>query len=87
MYFFDPNKRECTRPESTDLHACGTIIPEDAYQDIYRFIEKDLPNQKRYNEARKKLYQYTFGEDRDFEDLRKEITEKMLLQGISRNNT
>jgi hypothetical protein len=83
MFFFEASKRENKRTDSTHLHTCGTLIPENAYGDIYGFIEKELPHQKRFHEARKKLYKYTFGEDRDFAELRKEITEKMLLSAPS----
>jgi len=80
MFFFDPRERERSREEATNLHSCGTLIPESSYQDIYGFLEKDLLKQDRYKESREKLYHYTFGEEIDFDTLRREITEKMLAR-------
>ena len=82
MFFFDPSQRERSREEATELHACGTVIPENAYQNIYSFLEKDLELQDQYKETRKKLYHYTFGEDRDLDELREEIIKKMHVPQI-----
>ncbi|NGX50987.1 MAG: putative CDP-glycerol:glycerophosphate glycerophosphotransferase [Chlamydiae bacterium] len=83
MFFFDPSERERSREESDSLHSCGVVIPESAYQDIYGFLESHLAQQDRYKPAREKLYHYTFGEDRDFEELQREITDKIRVRAPS----
>ena len=78
MFFFDPEKREKTRAEANSLHNCGTVIPKSAYHRIYDFIDENLHSQSSLKEARSKLYRYTFGDNRNFEELRKEVTDKLL---------
>lgn len=80
MFFFDPGERDKTRAEGADLHSCGTVIPESQYHDIYSFIEENLQAQDQYQTARSKLYEYAFGKERPFDELRQELTDKMLLR-------
>ena len=74
MFFFDAEKRtDKEREASNFLHSCGIQIPESAYNNIYSFIKQNLDQQEEIKEKRSKLYRYTFGEDRDFDEIRKEL--------------
>jgi len=76
MFFFDASKRMRIREEATHLHSCGMLIPEISYQNIYRFIDKNLHLQNQYIEKRKKLYHYAFGEMCSLGNLRKDIIKR-----------
>jgi len=84
MFFFDPKQRERSRKDATQLYACGTLIPEVAYHNIYRFIEHNLETQDQYKDRREQIYLYTFGRDRDFSEIRKEIINKIYSWGVKR---
>ncbi len=83
MFFF--GTKEWTgsdRAKSRTLQECGVFIPDSAYENIYPFIENHL-DQNHFRETREKLYEYTFGEERDFAELKEEL-DKMTLK--IRNN-
>lgn len=73
MFFFDPFEREKSRKMSTFLHQCGTLIPEDAYNSIYPFIEAQFDSQEKLKEMRKEIYLDAFGEEKAFEEINSEI--------------
>lgn len=61
--------------DSLFLHKCGMTIPYDV--DLCSFIEtKWNENQNRFASARRKAYQYAFGEEREASNLKNEILSK-----------
>ena len=76
MFFFDPKKRlDKIESSSSFLHVCGELIPESEYQNIYELIETSKDKGK--NGERRKLYNYTFEENIDFNSLKKHIFSKL----------
>ena len=73
MFFLDrPSYPEKQRPQF--LHQCGVVIPLDKYKDIYSIISKNLENnQELFAKKRQEMYQYTFGEEKKFEQIRAEV--------------
>ncbi len=80
MFFFEGSERQKVRDFATDLHSCGTLIPENAYGSLYSFIEKHLKEQESLKEKRKDVFNYAFGEERSFEAIREDIKEQIAAQ-------
>jgi CDP-glycerol glycerophosphotransferase (TagB/SpsB family) len=71
MFFLNQIRRHSKRDRNLFLYRCGVeIMPED-YENIYSIIESSLPaDQERFSDIRSKVYQYTFGEEVPFKELR-----------------
>lgn len=68
MFFLNKQKKPAY------LFRCGTeIYPEDFHK-LYTIIEKNLPKDKEtFSDIRKGVYEYTFGKERAFADIKKDI--------------
>ncbi|MEI8364794.1 MAG: CDP-glycerol glycerophosphotransferase family protein [Parachlamydiaceae bacterium] len=74
MFFLNKQRRDSKTDRGLYLFRCGVEIKPDAYPLIYKFIEVNLPNdQERFTAVRKEVYTYTFGEERQFADIKKDI--------------
>lgn len=71
MFFLNQIKRNSKTDRNLFLYRCGTeIMPED-YENIYSIIEKALPeDQTRFSSIREQVYQYTFGSEIPFKELK-----------------
>lgn len=71
MFLINKNKQTS---DNAPLFKCGIeILPED-YPQIFRKIEKALPEDKeKFTSTRKELYHYTFGKERSFETIKEEL--------------
>jgi len=70
MFFFDPEKRVRKQKSDTRLHTCGEVIPQEKYNSIFSFIERQIPKQEAFSEKRRWLYNHAFGEEIAFETIR-----------------
>ncbi len=78
MFFFDPKERAEKENQSHSLiHECGHAIPETAFDSIFSFIEKNKEDTSQIKQKRAQLFDYTFGEDKPFDELKKEVIEKI----------
>ena len=74
MFFLNKRKRSPQTDRSLYLFRCGVDIKPDAYPLIYRIIEASLPHdQARFGAIRKEVYNYTFGVERSFADIKTDI--------------
>ncbi|MBA3815848.1 MAG: CDP-glycerol glycerophosphotransferase family protein [Parachlamydiaceae bacterium] len=74
MFFLNQQKRDVKMDRGLYLFRCGTEIKPDAYPLIYRFLEANLPtDQERFSHIRKEVYDYTFGPERSFAEIKADI--------------
>ena len=70
---------ESTEKEHAFLHQCGTPLDLQNYPHILKIIEAHLPtDHERFSEKRRLVYEYTFGPQKSFEQLQKEIQSAIL---------
>lgn len=74
MFFLNMyNSKQKSKPY---LFRCGTEILPEQLPEIYSIIAKTLPqDQERFGKIRKDVYTYTFGEERPFADIKKDIVQ------------
>lgn len=74
MFFLNKQRKDPRSDRGLFLFRCGVDIKPDAYPLIYRFIETYLPNDKEdFSKIREDVYQYTFGPERSFADIKSDI--------------
>lgn len=74
MFFLNKQKRDPITDRGLYLFRCGIDIKPDAYPLIYKFIEANLQNdQDRFRKIRQEVYEYTFGNERPFAEIKQEI--------------
>lgn len=84
MYFLNKFKRDPKKDRRLYLTRCGiTVEPEpEQLSQIYQMIKANLDqdkehnqDQKQFGKIRKEVYQYTFGEEKSFLDIKREIVQ------------
>lgn len=74
MFFLNQQKRNPKTDRGLYLFRCGVDIKPDAYPLIYRFLEANLStDQERFSHIRKEVYDYTFGVERPFAEIKTDI--------------
>jgi len=74
MFFLNKHRRDPKTDRGLYLFRCGIDIKPDAYPLIYKFIEVNLSQDKeRFSAIRSEMYTYTFGQERPFLDIKKDI--------------
>jgi len=74
--FFLNKFRKKSEDQSALLYSCGVTIEPDDYPNIYSIIEKNS-DQAKLSPIRKEMYNYTFGPERSFDDIRNDVWEKI----------
>lgn len=74
MFFLNQRKLDSELDREGYLFQCGVeILPED-YENIYSVLGKNLKDdQEKFSEIRKKVYDYTFGCEKTFHQIKEEI--------------
>jgi teichoic acid glycerol-phosphate primase len=74
MFFLNQGRRDPKTDPGLYLYRCGVEIRPERYGDIFKIIDFHLPTDKEdFSKIRKEVYDYTFGSEKKWEDLRKEI--------------
>lgn len=74
MFFLNKQKRNPQTDRGLYLFRCGIEIKPDAYPLIYKFIDFHLKeDQQRFGAIRQEVYQYTFGKEKTFSEIKSEI--------------
>lgn len=74
MFFLNKQRRDPKTDRGLYLFRCGVDMKPDAYPLMYKFIETHLQgDQERFSAVRKEVYDYTFGQERSFSDIKSEI--------------
>ena len=69
MYFFNQSESR-----GNFLHRVGMTVSTKEKGNVFAFIEKTLEqNQREFATARKEMYEYAFGKEKPFSDLRRDI--------------
>jgi hypothetical protein len=74
MFFLNKQKRNARTDRGLYLFRCGIEIRPDAYPLLYQMIDANLGNDaSRFTNIRSEVYEYTFGPEKPFEEIKKEI--------------
>lgn len=74
MFFLNQNNRNVENDLGLYLFQCGIEIRHEDYQNIYPIIKKHLSSDTRvFTPLRKQVYDYTFGREKNWPELREEI--------------
>ncbi len=78
MFFLNKFRRNPKQDRSALLFTAGTSLLPEEYGLLYKIIEKQLPrDQEMYSDIRGKLWDYTFGAERSFDEIKKDILLKL----------
>jgi teichoic acid glycerol-phosphate primase len=76
MFFLNQYKRDSKTDRNAFLYRCGVEVMPEQYSDLYKILDKQLPSdQEHYGKIRNEIYQYTFGTEIPFAELKKNITQ------------
>lgn len=78
MFFLNKDRRNARTDRRLYLFRCGVEVKVDAFPLIYKMIETNLTNDARFTEIRKQTWDYTFGEQKPFEEIKGEIIKACL---------
>lgn len=74
MFFLNKQKKNADKDRGAFLFRCGVEIQPNDYTNLYRIIEENLSKDKdNFSRIRKEVYDYTFGEEKKFEDIKQAI--------------
>lgn len=74
MFFLNQQKRDSKNDRGLTLFQCGVEIQPEQYGETFKIIEREMKtDQERFSEIRQKMDEYTFGEERAFSDIKKDI--------------
>lgn len=74
MFFLNKDNRNPKLDKRCFLYNCGIDIKRNQFSHIKEIIDENLEEDSmKFKEAREKIYQYTFGNERPFDQIKKEI--------------
>lgn len=74
LFLLNKQNRDPETDRGLLLFKCGTEIKPHQYSDLFNIIEKSLPDDaKNFSYLRKKMWDYTFGKQRPFSDIRADV--------------
>lgn len=78
LFFLDPHEKILQKDYSRYLHQCGMCIPTNDISQAYSYIEKKLIKcTQKYKEKRMRTLKYAFGEEKSFEEIQKNLQQKI----------
>jgi len=81
MFFLNTKKLDPKNDQRMFLTRCGTVINPKDFDCLYKVIEKALINdEKHFSTIRKDIWNYTFGKERPFPEIKQEIEALSALQ-------
>ncbi len=76
MFFLNKDNRNVKNDRRSLLMNCGVDIKRARFGDLYEIIGQNISSDKEvFGQVRKEMYEYTFGKEKSFEEIRKEIAE------------
>lgn len=73
MFFLNKQKRDTETDRGLFLFRCGVEIHPKDYSQLYQIIEKNESSDERFHKIRQEMYEYTFGKERSFADIKADI--------------
>lgn len=75
IFYLNKHKRDSKKDRGLYQYRCGIeIMPED-FAKTYSIIEANLSQDPRLTHIRKEVYEYTFGQERTFTEIKKDIVQ------------
>ncbi len=75
MFFLNKHERSSKEDRGLYLYRCGVEILPDDFPNIYKIIDSNIKNDNRFHAIRSEVYDYTFGKERSFLDIKRDIIE------------
>ncbi|MEC7840270.1 MAG: CDP-glycerol glycerophosphotransferase family protein [Chlamydiota bacterium] len=73
MFFLNKDNRNPKRDRRSFLYNCGVDIKKHQFPRLYEIIGEHLHDDKKYKNIRAEVYEYTFGKERTFSEIKTEI--------------
>lgn len=74
MFFLNKDRRDSRTDRSVLLYQCGREIYPEEYSNFYKILGESLAtDQDQFGKQRQVLYNYSFGDERSFDAIRKDI--------------
>lgn len=74
MFFLNKQNRDAQNDRGLYLFRCGVEVSSQEYSSLYSIIEKNIETDKEnFSAIRKEVYDYTFGSERAFSDIKKDV--------------
>ena len=74
MFFLNPKGHDPEKDRRAYLFRCGTVVEPKDFPRFYDVMRQSLKSDaERFTAVRQEVYDYTFGEERSFPDVREEI--------------
>lgn len=74
MFFLNTKRRDARTDKGLFLFRCGVEILPENYKDLYAIIDANLEkDQEKFSQIRREVYEYTFGKERSFADIKSAI--------------
>lgn len=78
LFLLNKHKLDPKTDRRLFLYRCATEIKPEQYSEIYKIIENNIDQDaERNSSARKEMWEYSFGEERLFSDIRADIIEAL----------
>jgi len=78
LFFLNKQNRNVDTDRGLFLFRCGTVIQAAQFDQLYQIIEASIAeDQQKFTAIRKQVWEYTFGKERSFNDIREEIIRKV----------
>jgi len=79
MFFLNQQRRDPAHDRGLYLFRCGTEVLPEHYANIYSIIREALPtDEEKYSALRQEVYDYTFGSERAFDEIKADIVKEIL---------
>ncbi len=79
MFFLNQLRRNAKKDRNLFLYRCGFEVKPEQYKEFYQLLDSQLPfDQERYHSIRQEIYQYSFGEEVPFDELKQAINQALL---------
>lgn len=74
MFFLNKQQRDANTDRGLYLFRCGVEVSPNKFSELYKIIERSLPqDDERFSQIRKEVYEYTFGKERSFAEIKADI--------------
>lgn len=73
MFFLNKQERDAETDRGLYLFRCGVEVHPDEYKDLYQIMNQHIRDDEKFTQIRQDVYRYTFGEERPFQEIRRDI--------------
>lgn len=84
MFFLNKHRRNSQTDRGLFLYRCGVEILPENFDKIYRIIKENIDQDNRFKKIRSDIYEYTFGKERPFLDIKHDILKVLEEKDVRR---